>query len=112
MRFFANELQNTDRRMRDLAHMSVKARIAQSFISLKNQFGKDENDFINLEITRQDLSAFSGVSYETFFKVMVELNEQNGVLAIDKRYKIIDENLLLKIIQDDQQKQVAKRKLK
>ena len=43
---------------------------------------------------------------------MVELNEQNGVLAIDKRYKIIDENLLLKIIQDDQQKQVAKRKLK
>ncbi|MBB2145096.1 cyclic nucleotide-binding domain-containing protein [Pedobacter sp. LMG 31464] len=112
MRFFVSELQNNDRRMRDLAHMSVKARIAQSFLSLKKQFGVDENNFIDLEITRQDLSAFSGVSYETFFKVMVELNEQNGVIAVDKQYKIVDENLLLKIVQDDQQKQAAKRKLK
>lgn len=112
MRLFANELQQKDRKMRDLAHMSVKARISQSYITLKNQFGLDENNFIKLEISRQDLSAFSGVSYETFFKVMVELTEQDAVQAVEKRYAIKNETILMKIIEEDQTKHSSKKKNK
>ncbi|MES2419056.1 MAG: Crp/Fnr family transcriptional regulator [Bacteroidota bacterium] len=110
MRFFANELLDKDRKMRDLVHMTVKARIAQSFISLKKQFGISDDHFINIELTRQDLSAFAGVSYETLFKVIIELSAQDVIHVAEKRYQIKDEDFLLKIIEDDQHKQLLKRK--
>jgi CRP-like cAMP-binding protein len=111
MRFFANELQEKDKKMRNLVHMTVKARIAQSFISLKNQFGVNDLNFINLELTRQDVSAFSGVSYETLFKVMVEFTEQKIIKAVDKSYMILDEEKLIKIVKDDQLRHIIKNRL-
>lgn len=104
MRFFANELRERDRKMRNLVHMTVKARIAQSFISLKNQFGVDQDQFIKIELTRQDLSSYSGVSYETLFKVIVEFTTQDIIQVIEKRYQIKNEAFLLKLIEEDQNK--------
>ena len=109
MRFFANELQEKDKKMRDLVHMTVKARIAQSFIALKNQFLINEEGFINIELTRQDLSAFAGVSYETLFKVIVEFSEQKIIKAIEKRYMILNEEALITIIHHDQLRQTSKK---
>lgn len=106
MRVFANELQEKDKKMRDLVHMTVKARIAQSFIALKNQFSINEEGFIDIELTRQDLSAFAGVSYETLFKVIVELSEQKIIKVIEKRYMILNEEFLIKIISNDQLRRV------
>ncbi len=112
MKFFANQLQEKDKKMRDLVHMSVKARIAQSLISLKNQFGENQEGYIAIDLSRQDLSAFAGVSYETLFKVIVELTEQNAIETHEKKYKILNEILLAEIIQKDQNKTLLKQKLK
>jgi CRP-like cAMP-binding protein len=101
MQFFAKELQDSHKSMRDLAHMSVKARIAQSFVSLKNQFGIDANGFIAIEITRQDISSFAATSYETLFKVINELTGR-GIIEFDgKKIAVLKEQLLLDIIQQD-----------
>ena len=112
MRFFANQLQEKDKKMRDLVHMSVKARIAQSLISLKNQFGETEEGYIAIELSRQDLSAFAGVSYETLFKVIVELTDQEVVQTHEKRFKINREDDLTLIIANDQNKNALKYKAK
>lgn len=101
MKFYANELQNSHRRMRDLAHMSVKARIAQSFVSLGRQFGMDENGIINVQMSRQDLSSFAGTTYETLFKVLNDF-AKTGILTITGReIKVINEIALLQIISND-----------
>ena len=76
MRFIANELQESEKRVRNLVHMPVKGRIAQAFITLKNQFGINNDGFIDIELTRQDLSSFAGASYETLFKVINEFTEE------------------------------------
>ena len=39
MLFFAAELKQSERKMRNLAHMPVKGRIAQALLLLKNKFG-------------------------------------------------------------------------
>jgi CRP-like cAMP-binding protein len=101
MRFFANELQESQRRMRDLAHMSVKARIAQAFISLQNQFGTKEGGFINIEITRQDIASFAGASYETLFKVVNELTNNRIIELTGRNILIREEKDLLSIINED-----------
>lgn len=97
MHFFAAELQESEKRMRNLVHMPVKGRIAQSFISLKNQFGTNQAGFIDIELTRQDLSSFSGASYETLFKVINELTEQGIVEFSGKSIRITNEDLLVKL---------------
>lgn len=101
LRFFANELQDSERRMRNLVHMSVKARIAQSFITLKKQFGTDEDGYVGIELSRQDLASFSGASYETLFKVINEFTTQKIIQFTGRRIKIVKEKKLLELINND-----------
>jgi CRP-like cAMP-binding protein len=101
MRFFANELQDSQRSMRNLAHMSVKARIAQAFVSLKQQFGLDENGYIAIEMSRQDISSFAGTTYETLFKVLNDFARQNIVMLTGRKIHIMDESKLQQIIAND-----------
>lgn len=101
MRFFANELQDSQRSIRDLAHMSVKARIAQAFVSLKQQFGLDEHGFIHIEISRQDISSFAGTTYETLFKVLNDFTKQDIVILTGRKIRIINESKLQEIIASD-----------
>lgn len=58
MVLFAEELDVSERKMRDLAHIPVKGRVAQSLLSLEEQFGKDANGYINLTLSRHDLAAY------------------------------------------------------
>lgn len=101
LRFFANELQDSERRMRNLVHMSVKARIAQSFITLKKQFGIDEDGYVGIELSRQDMASFSGSSYETLFKVINEFTTQKIIQFTGRRIKIVKEKKLLELVSND-----------
>jgi CRP-like cAMP-binding protein len=98
LRFFANEAKESERRMRNLVHMTVKARIAQSFIALKKQFGTDDEGYIAIELSRQDLASFSGSSYETLFKVITELTLQKIIVFSGRKVKLIKEKKLLELV--------------
>lgn len=91
MRFFANELQESEKRMRNLVHMPVKERIALSLLNLQKQFGLNADGAINLEITRQDFSSYAAVSYETLFKVTNEFIQNNLIAATGKSFTILNE---------------------
>lgn len=101
LRFFANELQESERRMRNLVHMSVKARIAQSFITLKEQFGVDAEGYVGIELSRQDMASFSGSSYETLFKVINEFTGQKLVRFAGKRIRLLKEQKLQELVTAD-----------
>jgi len=92
MKFFAAELQESEKRMRNLVHMPVKGRIAQAFITLKERFGTDPDGAIGIEITRQDLASFAGASYETLFKVIHEFTDENLIAMTGKSIRIINED--------------------
>mgnify|MGYP001546782314 CR=1 FL=1 len=101
MRFIANELQESEKRVRNLVHMPVKGRIAQAFITLKGQFGVNKDGFIDIELTRQDLSSFAGASYETLFKVINELTEEKLISVSGKNIRLTNEDALKKLIGTD-----------
>ncbi|WP_448698515.1 Crp/Fnr family transcriptional regulator [Mucilaginibacter sp. AW1-3] len=94
MKLFANELQESEKRMRNLVHMPVKERIALAMLNLKKQFGTDDSGAINIELTRQDLSSFAAVSYETLFKVTNEFLAGGLIATMGKSFKLLDEAAL------------------
>ncbi|NIG55513.1 Crp/Fnr family transcriptional regulator [Chitinophaga sp. Cy-1792] len=73
MRFYAQELQEAERYMHGLAHLPVKARLANALLLLHTKFGTTPEGFINLPLTKQDLSAYIGATYETTFRVLQDL---------------------------------------
>jgi len=103
MRFLADELQESHRGMRNLAHMSVKARVAQSLVSLKDQFGTKKDGAIAVTVSRQDIASFAGTTYETLFKMLNELTAEECIQLDGKSMIILDEDRLRAIIQQDSQ---------
>lgn len=63
--FYAEELQASENKMRNLALMSVKSRLAVAILNLKTQFGLNSEDFLNLALNRQDLATYTGATSET-----------------------------------------------
>ncbi|MBC7537161.1 Crp/Fnr family transcriptional regulator [Pedobacter sp. JCM 36344] len=102
MRFFAGELQNSEKQMRNLAHMPVKGRVAQAVITLKTQFGIKGDGVINIEVSKQDLASFSGAAYESLFRTINDLVADNIILVAGKSISIKDEVKLLQLIQKNE----------
>ena len=88
--FYADELHASEKKMRDLALMSVKGRLAVAILGLKDQFGLDENGFLNLTLSRQDLAAFTGATYETVFRTMNELLAEKLIVVEGKLIGILN----------------------
>ena len=101
MLLYAAELQNAEKRMRNLVHMSVKGRVSQALILLKNQFGINNNGHIGIELTRQDLASFSGAAYESLFRTINDLTDKNLISIAGKHITINNEARLLQMIEDE-----------
>jgi CRP/FNR family transcriptional regulator len=104
MVFYASELKESEKNMRNLAHMQVKGRIAQALFNLKEKFGTDRANNINIAISRQDLASYVGTSYETLFRLLNELAEENIITTDGKKIAIVNANELWKYVGDDPQK--------
>lgn len=94
LKFHLNELRTAEKRMRDLALMDVKGRIADTLLMLQSRFGVEADGFICVKLKRQDLASYAGTTYETFFRTIVELSKEGAILTEDKNFKIINSSLL------------------
>lgn len=97
MFFFAEELKVSERKMRNLAHMPVKGRVAQALLTLEEKFGRQENGFIDLSLTKQDLASYAGATYETVFRVLNDLADEKLVSSSGKYLAILDKEKLTEI---------------
>ena len=88
--FFADELQESERKMRNLAHMQVKGRVAQALLSLQEKFGLSPEGFIGLTLSRQDLASLVGATYETVFRIINELEQEQLIRLDGKNISIIN----------------------
>jgi CRP-like cAMP-binding protein len=97
MAFFAEELEESEKKMRNLAHMQVKGRLSQALLTLNDQFGTDEDGFINLEISRQDLASFAASTYETVFRTINDLLKDGIIEVTGKKIRIKDAAILFQL---------------
>lgn len=101
--FYAEELQESEKRMRNLAHMPVKGRIAYALLILKEKFGLTPEGFINISLTRQDLASYAGTTYETVFRILTEFTQASLVAVDNKDMTLLDEDALRRVMQEAEQ---------
>jgi CRP-like cAMP-binding protein len=90
MMFFATELKESEKRMRNMAHMSTKGRIAYALVTLHQKFGTDSEGYLNIVLSRQDIASYTGTTYETLFKMMNEFAGENILRFFEKKIAILD----------------------
>jgi CRP/FNR family transcriptional regulator, cyclic AMP receptor protein len=87
---FAGDLQETEERMRDLAHMPVKGRVAQAILNLGSTLGYSVDGCVSFTLSRQDLASFAGTTYETVFRVLSDLLKDGLISISGKEIRIQD----------------------
>jgi CRP/FNR family transcriptional regulator len=95
---FSNELKIAERGITDIAQKSVKERLAQGLLLLKESYGtEDDNSTLNITMTREDIASIVGTARETVIRLLFEL-EREGVIALEgKKIKIVDQPKILRL---------------
>ena len=95
--FFADELQESERKMRNIAHMSVKGRLSRSLLFFKDQFGVNEDGSLKIKLSKQDISSYIGATYETLFRIMNELIDDKAIYVSKRAIVILNSDKLLEL---------------
>jgi CRP/FNR family transcriptional regulator len=95
---FSNELKIAERGITDIAQKSVKERLAQGLLLLKESYGlENDNTTLNITMTREDIASIVGTARETVIRLLFEL-ERESILALEgKKIKILDQPKLLRL---------------
>ncbi len=97
MELLSNELKEAEKTITDLAQKSVKERLAQGILVLKELYGVGKDGTINVSITREELANLIGTARETATRLLMELSEEESIALSGKKIKILNHDYLVKV---------------
>ncbi len=89
MDFYANELEETEKRMRQMAHLEAKGRMMEALLLLENKFGLNGRGYINIRLTKQDIASYIGTTYETVSRMTGELQNERLIETNGKEFRLL-----------------------
>ncbi len=99
MLFYAEELNKSENNVRKIAHMSVRERVIDTLLYIHRKFGQT-NDYINIELSRKDISDFAGTTEEQVIRVISNLKKEFLINVSGKQIGLLKINSLRKEIFD------------
>ncbi|MEM1258139.1 MAG: Crp/Fnr family transcriptional regulator [Bacteroidota bacterium] len=94
LRHMANELREADDVIVNMSQKTVKQRIAEAFLYLKNNFGEDTDGFLALTLSREDIANVVGTATESAIRIISEFKKKGFIHTSGKRVGIQDERRL------------------
>lgn len=94
MQLYATELQKAESRMRDLAIVPVKGRVAQALFTIREVFGTDERGYIRIPVTRLDIACHAGTTYEGVFRLLTDWSREGLISTAGKKIRINEDDPL------------------
>jgi CRP/FNR family cyclic AMP-dependent transcriptional regulator len=96
-------LRKTNEQMHDFTFLNVRSRIYKRILSLAEEYGVmlNEQVFINLRLTHQQIADMVGCTREMVTKVLIELQAESVIDVIKKKIIIKNRLLLLEMVTND-----------
>ena len=95
----ANDLKFADDVIVNRAQKNVKQRIAETLRYLEDNFGKDEEGFIKMILTREDIANLVGTAKEACIRQLTAFKKAGWIHTEGKRIKIINDKALYNLIE-------------
>jgi CRP/FNR family transcriptional regulator, polysaccharide utilization system transcription regulator len=92
-----NELGEANDYITDIAQKTVRERLAEVLIHLKWSFNLDNENFLQISLTREELANLVGTATESVIRLLSEFKQDRLIELHGRRIKILDEAKLIKI---------------
>ena len=97
MQVTCRELGEANSYITDIAQKTVRERLAEILIHLKDDFGLNDNMVLSLSLTREELSNIVGTATESVIRLLSEFR-QDGLIELNgRKIRIVDEQGLRRI---------------
>jgi CRP-like cAMP-binding protein len=97
MKLACHELGEANSFITDIAQKTVRERLAEVLIFLVNEFGLDNQQFLNISLTREELANMVGTATESVIRLLSEFKTDKLVELNGRRIKILNTKGLEKI---------------
>ncbi|MCP5464059.1 MAG: Crp/Fnr family transcriptional regulator [Deltaproteobacteria bacterium] len=92
------ELRDAENLVRDMAQKSVRERLAEILLILKEKYGTNEAEpgLLNAKLSREELANFVGTATETLIRLLSDFKAQGLITTKGKNITILDAEELIK----------------
>lgn len=97
MKTICGDLKEADDHMVSMAQKSVKERLAETLIYLEDNFGKNEDGSLRIQLSREELAGMIGTATESCIRLLSELNKSGHISLEGKKISILDKNKLKRL---------------
>ena len=97
MQITCKELGEANAYITDIAQKTVRERLAEILIHLKDDFGLDENNILQISLTREELASIVGTATESVIRLLSEFKHDKLIELNGRKIKILDEAGLVRI---------------
>ncbi len=97
MQITCKELGEANAYITDIAQKTVRERLAEILIHLKNDFGLDDNKILQISLTREELANIVGTATESVIRLLSEFKQDRLIELNGRKIRILDEAGLIRI---------------
>jgi CRP-like cAMP-binding protein len=97
MKLTCHELGEANAYITDLAQKTVRERLAEVLLKLVDDFGLDDQKFLRISLTREELANIVGTATESVIRLLSEFKTDNLVELNGRRIKVLNLKGLEKI---------------
>jgi CRP-like cAMP-binding protein len=91
------ELGEANSYITDIAQKTVRERLAEVLIHLKDEFGMDENSVLKINLTREELANIVGTATESVIRLLSEFKNDRLIELNGRKIKLLDSRKIQKI---------------
>jgi CRP-like cAMP-binding protein len=98
MKSVCGDLKDADDSMVNLAQKTVKQRLAEILLKLELDFGKNEDDSLKIQLTREEIAGMIGTATESCIRLLSEFNKEGLITLQGKKITITNKKELQKMV--------------
>jgi len=99
LRHMAHDLREADDVVVNMSQKTVKQRIAEAFLYLGKNFGEDDEGFLTLTLSREDIANVVGTATESCIRIISEFKKKGWIKTSGKRIGIADKKKLNDLVE-------------
>lgn len=97
LRHMAHDLKEADDVIVNMSQKTVKQRVAEAFIYVRDNFGEDKEGYLSLTLSREDIANVVGTATESAIRIISNFKKLGLIKTSGKMIGIYDEKRLIEV---------------
>ena len=97
LKLSCHELGEAGKMITSLAQKNVKERLAEILLILNSTFGEDEEGYIDINLTREEIANMVGTATESVIRLISELRKEGLIRSKGKRIALENRSSLRQV---------------